>query len=69
MVEQSESHPLVCNISIHPHTLGYPFRLRPLRQALRHCFANPRADRVWKCRPGEIADYCVTLEPGIIPGS
>ena len=34
MVEQSDHHPLVCNISIHPHTFGYPFRLRPLRAAL-----------------------------------
>jgi len=26
-------------------------------------------NRVWKCRPGEIADYRATLAPGIIPGS
>jgi hypothetical protein len=68
MVEQSERHPLVCNISIHPHTFGYPFRLRPLRTALNHCFQNRFMSRVWKCRPGEIADYCVTLAPGIVPG-
>jgi hypothetical protein len=48
---------------------GYPFRLRPLRKALQHCFANKFIDRLWKCRPGDIADYCTTLEPGIIPGS
>ena len=69
MVEQSDKHPLVCNVSIHPHTFGYPFRLRPLRLALRHCLASRHADRLWKCRPGEIADYCVRLPPGIIPGS
>ena len=34
MVEQSEKHPLVCNVSIHPYIFGYPFRLRPLRKAL-----------------------------------
>jgi len=69
MVEQSEKHPLVCNISIHPHTFGYPFRLRPLRKALKHCFQNRYMDRVWKCRPADIADYCRMLPPGIIPGS
>ena len=47
MVEQSVKHPLVCNISIHPHTFGYPFRLRPLRRALEHCFSNKFVDRVW----------------------
>ena len=67
MIEQSDKHPLVCNISIHPHTFGYPFRLRPLRQALAHCFSNKFIDRVWKCRPGEIADYCLTLAPGTVP--
>jgi hypothetical protein len=69
MAEQSAKHPLVFNISIHPHTFGYPFRLRPLREALKHCLTSKLAGRVWKCRPGEIADYCCTLEPGIIPGS
>jgi allantoinase len=69
MVEQSGRHPLVCNISIHPHTFGYPFRLRPLRKALQHCFKSKLMSRVWKCRPGEIADYCATLAPGMIPGS
>ena len=69
MAEQSAKRPLVCNISIHPHTFGYPFRLRPLRKALQHCFSGRRMERVWKCRPGDIDDYCRTLEPGIIPGS
>jgi hypothetical protein len=69
MIEQSEKHPLVCNISIHPHTFGYPFRLRPLRAALKHCFSSELMNRVWMCRPGEIADYCYTLKPGIISGS
>ena len=69
MVEQSAKHPLVCNISIHPYVFGYPFRLRPLRKALQHCFSSKFMDRVWKCRPGEIADYCYSMKPGIIPGS
>jgi len=67
MVEQSARHSPVCNISIHPHTFGYPFRKWPLREALEHCFQNNFMDRVWKCRAGEIADFCGTLAPGIIP--
>jgi allantoinase len=69
MVEQSEKHPLVCNISIHPYVFGYPFRLRPLREALKHCFSSKFMDRVWKCKPGDVSDHCRTLEPGIVPGS
>ena len=69
MVEQSAQHPLVCNISIHPFVFGYPFRLRPLRTALKHCFASRFMDRVWKCKPGDVADFCYAMEPGIIPGS
>jgi len=51
----------------YPHTFGYPFRLRPLRQALEHCYSHKFIGRVWKCRPGDIADYCVTRPPGTIP--
>jgi len=69
MVEQSAKHPLVCNVSIHPYVFGYPFRLRPLRKALQHCFSNKFADRVWKCKPEQISDYCRKLEPGVVPGS
>ena len=69
MLAQSATQPLVCNVSIHPHTFGYPFRLRPLRAALEHCFSLAGAEHVWKCRPGDISDYCRTLAPGIIPGS
>ena len=67
MAEQSAAHPLVCNVSIHPYVFGYPFRLRPLRKALQHCFSSKFMDRVWKCTPGEVSDHCRTLEPGIVP--
>jgi allantoinase len=69
MVEQSAKHPLVCNISIHPYVFGYPFRLRPLRKALQHCFSSKFMERVWKCKPQDVSDHCRTLEPGVIPGS
>ena len=52
MFEQSEKAPLVFNISIHPHTFGYPFRLRPLRVALEHCLSGKFIERLWKCTPG-----------------
>jgi allantoinase len=71
MVEQSEKHPLVCNVSIHPYVFGYPFRLRPLRRALQHCFGSRYMERVWKCTPGEISDFChahAELVPGWTAG-
>ena len=68
MIEQSERHPLVMNVSIHPYVFGQPFRLRNLRLALKHCLEHPHADRVWKAKPMDVANYCLTLPPGIIPG-
>jgi hypothetical protein len=58
MLQQSESAPLVMNVSVHPYVCGQPFRLRRLRSALAHCVKSQRA---WLCRPGEIADHCYTL--------
>ncbi|MSQ71722.1 MAG: polysaccharide deacetylase [Betaproteobacteria bacterium] len=69
MVQQCARHPLVMNISVHPYIFGQPFRLRALRRALAHCTAHPDRDRVWWTRPMDIADYCYSLPPGIIPGS
>src|SRR5438046_5235113 len=69
MLEQCAKHPLVCNISIHPYVFGQPFRLRPLRAALKHCVEHKFRERVWWTRPGEIAEFCSSIQPGIIPGS
>ena len=69
MVEQSERHPLVMNVSIHPYVFGQPFRLRMIRRAFKHCVEHVMADRVWWCKPNEIADHCIALPPGIIPES
>lgn len=69
MIDQCERHPLVMNVSVHPNIFGQPFRLRQLRQALRHCVESPSRDKVWFTRPGDIAEYCYSLPPGIIPGS
>ena len=69
MIEQCEDHPLVMNVSIHPNVFGQPFRLRALRLALKHCLEHPLKDRVWVTKPCDIAEYCYSLPPGIIPGS
>ena len=68
MVEQSAKQPLVYNISIHPYVFGQPFRLRPLREALKHCVEHKLKDRVWFCKPRDIADYCYSLPEGTLPG-
>ena len=69
MVEQSVRHPLVMNVSVHPYVFGQPFRLRMLRRALQHCVGHAQAERVWWVRPCDIADHCLTLPAGVIPGS
>ena len=69
IVEQSARHPLVMNVSVHPYVFGQPFRIRALRRALQHCVKHPLAGRVWWTRPGDIANHCLALPPGVIPGS
>jgi allantoinase len=46
--------------------MGQAFRLRPLRQALEHCLTHKHRDRVWVTRPGDIAEFCYALPPGVI---
>jgi hypothetical protein len=69
MIEQSEDYPLVMNVSVHPYVFGQPFRLRMLRRALQHCVGHAQSDKVWWTRPRDVAAHCMTLAPGIIPGS
>jgi allantoinase len=68
LLEQSERQPLVFALSLHGFIVGQPFRLRPLRQAIRHCVGHTHKDRIWFTRAGDIAKYCVSLPPGLIPG-
>jgi hypothetical protein len=63
MLEQSDKAPLVFALALHGFIVGQPFRLRPLRQAIKHCVEKGR-DRVWFTRAGEIAKYCFTLPKG-----
>ncbi len=69
MAEECARRPLVLNVSVHPYVFGQPYRFRPLKLALKHMLAHKLADRMWLCKPCEIADYCYSLPPGIIPGS
>ena len=69
MLDQSVHHPLVMNVSIHPYVFGQPFRVRMLRQALLHCLQHPDKNRVWWAKPCDIAQHCLTLPAGVIPGS
>jgi hypothetical protein len=69
MIDQCERHPLVMNVSVHTYVFGQPFRLRKLRNALRHCIAHPKAARTWWTRPRDIAKFCEQLPKGIVPGS
>jgi len=69
MVEQSEHTPLVFSLAIHGFVVGQPFRLRPLRQALKHCIEHKYKDRVWFTRVADIADHCLSLPKGTLVGS
>ncbi|MGE3936368.1 MAG: polysaccharide deacetylase family protein [Rhodospirillaceae bacterium] len=67
LVEQSARQPLVCAISLHTNIFGQPHRLRVLREGLRRIRANPRFERVWVTRPGDIAAFCDGLPAGVVP--
>jgi peptidoglycan/xylan/chitin deacetylase (PgdA/CDA1 family) len=67
MLETSARRPLVCSIVLHTFVVGQPFRLRPLRQALKHILAH--RDDVWITKPGEMAEHIAGLPKGVVPGS
>ncbi|NGM22528.1 polysaccharide deacetylase family protein [Roseomonas stagni] len=67
MLEQSRHRPLVMSIVLHSFVVGQPFRLRPLRDALKHILAH--RDRLWITRPAELAAHVAGLPRGIVPGS
>jgi peptidoglycan/xylan/chitin deacetylase (PgdA/CDA1 family) len=61
MLEQSKQQPLVMPVSLHPFICGHPFRLRPLRQALKHCLEHKESEAVWFTCAGKISQYCQAL--------
>ncbi|WP_439596238.1 polysaccharide deacetylase family protein [Falsiroseomonas sp.] len=67
MLAQSKRRPLVCSIVLHTFVVGQPFRLRPLRDALRHILRH--RDEIWLTRPGTLAEHVAGLPRGLVPGS
>jgi len=53
MLEHGGDQPLVLGIALHAHVSGQPFRLRPLRRALRHILSH--RDTVWITDTDQIA--------------
>jgi allantoinase len=53
MLEHDGQQPLVLGVALHAHVSGQPFRLRPLRQALRHIQA--KGAPVWIADTNRIA--------------
>lgn len=66
MVRKSVDQPLVCAISLHSYIAGQPFRLAPLRSALKHIVEHKHRDRVWITRADAISDYCYAMPAGVI---
>lgn len=67
MLQRSKKYPLVFSVALHPFIIGQPFRLRALRDAIRHIMI--RRDELWLTTPGEIASHCESLPKGMVPGS
>ncbi len=65
MLEQSAGQPLVCPISLHPFSIGRPYRLRQFRRAMEHIVAH--RDRIWLTRPRDICTHIESLPPGTVP--
>jgi allantoinase len=65
MLDQSAGQPLVCPISIHPFSIGRPYRIRQFRRALQHILKH--RDRIWLTRPRDICAHIEALPPGIVP--
>ncbi len=59
MLEKSRAQPLVMGIALHSYIVGQPFRVRFLRQALKHIVA--RKKRIWLTLPGAVAAHMDTL--------
>jgi peptidoglycan/xylan/chitin deacetylase (PgdA/CDA1 family) len=66
MLGQAADAPLVMGIALHAYLVGQPHRLRHLRRALAHIAAH--RERLWLTTAGAIADHCIRLPPGTVPG-
>jgi peptidoglycan/xylan/chitin deacetylase (PgdA/CDA1 family) len=66
MLEQAKTAPLVMGIALHAYLVGHPHRLKHLRRALSHLAAH--RDDIWITTAGAIAEHCIALPKGIVPG-
>ena len=64
MLEQSQQHPLVMGIALHPYLVGQIYHLRALHCALAHVAAH--RDQIWLTRADAIHDYCRNAIPDLI---
>ena len=67
MLRRSARYPLVFGVALHPFIIGQPFRMASLRRALDYVLK--RREQLWITVPGEVAKFCASLKPGIVPGS
>ncbi|MBO0762973.1 MAG: hypothetical protein J2P50_00005, partial [Hyphomicrobiaceae bacterium] len=54
--------PLLFALSLHGFIVGQPFRLRPLRQAIRPCVQHKHKDQIWFTGAHDIAQHCFAME-------
>ena len=66
MLRQCRHPPLVLSLPLHPYLVGHPFRLKRLRQALRHVL-DAGGDRLWLTTAGGIHDHAVGLGEAVVP--
>lgn len=68
MLRQAEcGTPVVCPISLHPFSVGRPYRMPALRRVYEHILEHQ--DRIWLTKPIDIYNHIESLPAGIVPGS
>lgn len=68
MLRQAENGtPVVCPISLHPFSVGRPYRMGAMRRVYEHILKHK--DRIWLTRPADICRHVESLKPGIVAGS
>jgi peptidoglycan/xylan/chitin deacetylase (PgdA/CDA1 family) len=67
MLAQSAHRPLVFSVVLHTFVVGQPFRLRPLREALRHILSH--REKIWVAKPAELHAHIASMPRGVVPGS
>ena len=68
MLRQAErGTPVVCPISLHPFSVGRPYRMPALRRVYEHILKHQ--DRIWLTKPIDIYNHIESLSAGIVPGS